>query len=230
MKNAFTLLGFILVLNLVSITLHAQAKKDTFYTKRYDKMIEIDVRGIFSGGGGSGVIFRKKHESGDFVFVDRTRFWRLGLYIVGVGFKRTYDKPNVQVYYSNVPYFSISPMIGHETMFHFGRFNLFYAFDINPYYSYGDYSTNSIAQHSIANTFGLSLSVSGGVRYYLSERFSLSMQSTPLSVSGYLEKIKYYSIYNPFNGSIEEGVVNSKELGFRVGQRWLSSLGFTYHF
>ena len=155
------------------------SKRDTFNAKKYDKMVEIDVKGLFSTGPGSGLIYRKKHESGNFVFVDRTRFWRFGFYVGGSGVSTRSDSVGVNIPSNASHGIFASPSIGHETMFHFGRFNLFYAGDLVPLYQYID-ATNSSKLPCIAHNFALGISFSAGMRYYIHERFSIAVQSTPL--------------------------------------------------
>jgi hypothetical protein len=213
-----------------TISLLAQSStKDAFNPKKYNKMVEIDIKGLFNSGPGSNFIYRTKHESGDFVFVDRTRYWRLGLSINGSGERIIPDRDNISVRTGQSHGFYFSPSAGHETMFHMGRFNLFYAYILSPYYQYLDL-TNTSKSPCIAHNVGLALWGAGGMRYYLHERFSLSVETMPLGISGYFKKVKYYALYDPTTGTIRNIDFTTKEMGFNIGQNWLSSVGFTYHF
>jgi hypothetical protein len=230
MKQSLPILTLLSFLFFFSSNGHSQSQKDSFYVKKYDRMIEIDVKGFFSYGPGTGLIYRKKHETGNFVFVDRTRYWRFGAYISGEGAKATIDSisPNVPVNINYNGYFGLFLKIGHETMFHFGKFNLFYAIDLNPNYYYQDIRGSKTP--CIANSFGLGVSLAGGMRYYFNNRFSLSVESVPFSVNVYNKIVKYYTpiLQNGNYGTFEPFKVNEK--GINISQAWLSSLGFTYHF
>lgn len=228
MKQSLPILTLLSFLFFLSINSYAQSQKDSFYVKKYPQMIEIDVKGFFSYGPGTGLIYRKKHETGNFVFVDRTRYWRFGAYISGEGSKATIDTilPNVTTNYNG--YFGLFLKIGHETMFHFGKFNLFYAIDFNPNYYYQDIRGSKTP--CIANTFGLGVGLVGGMRYYFNNRFSLSVESVPFAINAYNKIIRYYPSFSQSGtfGTLNSFKVNEK--GINISQAWLSSLGFTYHF
>jgi hypothetical protein len=228
MKKTFLLFTF-LHLCLSFLTAQSSPEKDNFNPKKYGKMVEIDMKGLFSYGPGSNFIYRTKHESGNFVFVDRTRYWRFALSIGGSGERIRPDVANITVRSNQSHGFFFSPSIGHETMFHLGRFNLFYAFGLSTYYQYQDLTATSKSP-CIANSVGLSVFGAGGMRYYFHERFSVSVETTPLGISGYFKKTKYYQYYDSITGSSSGLNFSTKDMGFNIGQNWLSSLGFTYHF
>jgi hypothetical protein len=206
----------------------AQIHQDSFYAKKYANMVEIDMKGLFSNNGpGGSLLFRKKHESGNFVFVDRTRFWRLGFSINGNISKTTLDPTVVSnLYISNSNNFGLSLNIGHETLFHFGKFGLYYAYDVFPNYSYIDVSYPSSKTPCIANKFGLGVALSAGMRYFLNNRFSLNIESTPFSSNLYFEKTRYYSSPNNFLPR----PYNVKQYGVSFSGIWLRTIGFSYHF
>jgi hypothetical protein len=237
MKNTLFFIIISFSTSVYSNYLHAQAKQDTFYPRKYAHIVEIDMKGLFSYfGPGGGMIFRKRHETGNFVFVDRTRFWRFGLYMYGNGFQRRIDSVGIGWFNNtNPPNFYFNPIFGHETMFHFKKFNLFYAYDFGLNYAYlDDFYERS---HRIA----LSISASLGMRYFLNNRLSLSLQSTPLSLSVFRRFGKLRNGYTQLPIRNDRGdmyyitVFQSepftfRENGFSIGQSWFSSLGFSYHF
>jgi hypothetical protein len=49
-------------------------------------------------------------------------------------------------------------------------------------------------------------------------------------IFGYFKKTKYYQYYDIVTGSSTGLNFSTKDIGFNMGQTWLSSLGFTYHF
>ena len=200
----------------------AQTHQDTFYAKKYANMVEIDMKGLFSTGPGGSLLFRKKHESGSFVFVDRTRFWRLGLGIYANTAKQTTTSPNLNIPVLGSNYFGLSMVLGHETLFHFGKFGLYYAYDLSPNYYYVDAPPGASKTPCIGHTFGLGLAFSGGMRYFINNRFSVNLESTPFSTNFYFENIRYYLPYQePFK---------VKRYGVSISQQWLRTMGFAYHF
>lgn len=227
MKKIITTAFFLVCLVCLPFFTNAQTHQDTFYAKKYANMVEIDMKGLFSNyGPGGSLIFRKTHESGNFVFVDRTRFWRFGFSIYGNASKQTIDSTvgNLSLLGSNS--FNLSVNLGHETLFHFGKFGLYYAYDISPNYHYLDAPLGSSKTPCIANQFGLGFALSGGMRYFFNNRFSVNVESTPLSANFYFEKIRYYS--SPYYTFTRP--VNVKKYGIAFSQQWLRTIGFTYHF
>lgn len=216
----------------ISINLtNAQSKVD-FKPGKYARLVELDMSNIFRGYIGTNLIYRKKYENknSQLVFADRIPYWRFGFYIGGYSTSIKFDTLNSTIRQSirnssNTDFY-VAPFIGRETMFHWGRFNIFYAMDLGINYQYIE-AGNTSKNPCIANSFGLSVSVSGGLRYYINDRFSVSAQSTPLSIFGYYKIGKFY----PREGQYwTVPSVKFKEFTYSFSQNWLSMLGFAYHF
>lgn len=216
----------------LSINLTKAQSKEDFKPGKYTRLVELDMSNIFRGYIGTNLIYRKKYENknSQLVFADRIPYWRFGFYIGGYSTSIKFDTLNSAIRQSirsssNTDFY-VAPFIGRETMFHWGRFNIFYAMDLGINYQYID-ASNTSKNPCIANSFGLSVSVSGGLRYYINDRFSVSAQSTPLSIFGYYKIGKFY----PREGQYwTVPSVKFKEFSYSFSQSWLSMLGFAYHF
>jgi hypothetical protein len=212
------------VFSLSTQALFAQ-KADEFNPSKYKYMAEIDMRSLFSGNPGTGFIFRKKYENpkSRTVFVDRTKYTRFGVHLGGYTTRLSVDSvlqnTNFPQTSNNANYY-FSPFIGRETMFEFGRFNLYYAVDFNITYQYLDINRTYTKSPCIANAFGTGISLSGGMRYCFHDRFSVSLQSTPFAAQLTYKKGQFY---------VPERVPFT-EFSYSTNQIWLSSLGLTYHF
>lgn len=222
-----TLLSVFLSINLSN----AQSKVD-FKSGKYARLVELDMSNIFRGYLGTNLIYRKKYENknSQLVFADRIPYWRFGFYMGGYSTNIKFDTLNSairqSIRISNNTDFYVAPFIGRETMFHWGKFNIFYAMDLGINYRYID-ASNISKNPCIANSFGLGVSVSGGLRYYINDRFSVSAQSTPLSIFGNYKIGKYFPRESEF-WTVPS--VKFKEFSYSFSQNWLSMLGFAYHF
>ena len=217
---------------LLSINLTKAQSKEDFKPGKYARLVELDMSNILRGYIGTNLIYRKKYENknSQLVFADRIPYWRFGFYIGGYSTNIKFDTLNSSIRQgvrssSNSDIF-VAPFIGRETMFHWGRFNIFYAMDLGVNYRYID-GSNLSKNPCIANNFGLGVSISGGLRYYINDRFSVSAQSTPLSINGNYKFGKYFPRENEF-WSVPS--VKFKEFSYSFSQNWLSMLGFAYHF
>jgi hypothetical protein len=223
------------VLSLFFFTIITQLwaqEKETFRPGKYKNLVELDMSGIVRGNIGTNLIYRRKYENknSQLVFADRIPFWRFGLYLNGYAQNTTLDSSSSlnqsRINTSNGANIYIAPYVGRETMFHWGKFNIFYAIDMGVSYNYID--TDNVSKNPcIANAFGLNLSFSGGLRYYFNDRFSLGVQSTPLSVGGIY---KFGQFYPRLGESWNVPNIKFKTFNFSMAQNWLSMLGFAYHF
>lgn len=232
MKATLFSLIFTFVLVFLSINLSKAQSKENFKPGKYARLVELNMSNIFKDYYGSNLIYRKKYENknSQLVFADRIPYWRFGFFISGNSSNIKLDTVSNTIpqnirpqSYSN---FYFAPFIGREMMFHWGRFNLFYALDLGINYQYIDTNTQS-KNPCIANSFGLGVSISGGLRYYINDRFSVSAQSTPLSINGNYKMGRYFPRESE-NWSVPS--VKFKELSYSFSQSWLSMLGFAYHF
>ncbi len=232
MKATLFSLCLILILVFLSINLSKAQSKVDFKPGKYARLVELDMSNMFRGYLGTNLIYRKKYENknSQLVFADRIPYWRFGFYMGGYSTNIKFDTLNStirqSVRSSNNTDFYVAPFIGRETMFHWGRFNIFYAMDLGINYQYID-ASNTTKNPCIANSFGLGVRVSGGLRYYINDRFSVSAQSTPLSIFGNYKIGKYYPYFNEI-WSVPS--VKFKEFSYSFSQNWLSMLGFAYHF
>jgi hypothetical protein len=215
--------------------------------RKYKREVGMDFKGFFKGAPGTSLILKIKDTHSRFVSMSFSKYYRFQLRLEG----EFNANPFMQRWPEPYGYFerrdpkggfSISPMLGKERVNFFGRFNIYYGMDFGPYYShntfgyfvYIDTTANHISnyQDGFSNqpykvtNFGFSAIPFYGMKYRLSEHFSLSVESG-FTFSFFISKTTYLNS-NQFH---DLGYFNkNKSKGFNFAMMYLRFLNLSYHF
>ena len=216
--------------------------------RKFKYEIGIDFQGFFKGNAGTSLILKVKKPTNGFVPLTYTTNFRFQLALSGtLPFESkvtAIDTTITNAYYNNSVSkdLFIQPMIGIERVNFYNRFNIFYGFDIGPYYHYNSntstyygfvnqfYSNGYPTGGTVNNYYGIAVVPFFGVKYRLTERFSISVESGINIAYDYLNCRLNETDLNTFTNQFESLTMVKNEKRFLVNMMYLRFLNLNYHF
>jgi hypothetical protein len=243
MKKQFTVSTIMLLACLLSsLSLFSQARDSVMaLNRKYNREMGIDFQGVFKGTPGTSLILKVKKKSHlvSLTFSENYRF-QLGLSgSVPISSHTIQSQDSLHTTVVNTySQFSIQPLVGLEKIYYYGRFNLYGGLDAGPYYnrmsqgysvlSGSNYYTGTLPLTSWGA--GIAIIPFAGMKYRLTERFSVSLESAFTLAYNYTKTV--YGGVSYSNGQNTQTWTKSEaQLSTLIfNMRYLRFLTLNYHF
>ncbi|MCC6412090.1 MAG: hypothetical protein IT270_10550, partial [Saprospiraceae bacterium] len=218
-----------------------------FNNRKYKYEVGIDMQGFFGGNPGTGLVLKVRNDRGKFVPVSYAKNYRYQISFFGdLNSKANVTELDTFTNYSIEPKasnrFYVQAMVGMEKVVFFRKFNLYYGLDFGPHYDYyhTDYtiekqivggqevvSVSGVGRMTEWQQVGASIVPFIGVKYRISDRFSVSAETAFFVKYAYISETWYGTDATGFDDVYASRV---KYHNITTGMDYLRFLTFNYHF
>lgn len=225
-----------------SLSLFSQARDSVMaLNRKYKREMGIDFQGFFKGTPGTSLILKVKKKSHliSLTFSENYRFQLnlSGSIPITSNTSQGLDSNRTEIVNPSSQ-FSIQPLVGIEKIYYYARFNLYGGLDAGPNYNrmsqgyilvsgYNYYSNNYPMTSWGA---GFSFIPFVGMKYRLTERFSLSAESAFALAYNYTKTVYGGVAYSNGSGSQTWAKSETRFSALTFNMRYLRFLTLNYHF
>jgi hypothetical protein len=211
--------------------------------RKYNYEAGIDVSQLMKGTPGTALLLKVKKKS-KLVSLTFSENYRFQLAISGAVTAASQmtelDSLHYHYFYKPNNSFAFHPQVGIEKIRYFGKFNLYYGWDAGLSYSTvsNGYSSEIVSSganyvyvynYSSQKSMGANVTPFAGVKYRLTDRFSMSVESGFNVAYLFTDQVISNLQWSGYAYSLVPGM-ELKSHGFSFNMAYLRFLTFNYHF